>query len=110
MKIGLVFPHQLFEEHELFRSCDCLLLIEEPLFFSQYPFHKKKIILHRASMKALLEEQSRISSNWKYISHDRASSLQIENELTSFSNLKKNIFPVFLSEVDFESFRGVVVS
>ncbi|MDP5076070.1 MAG: cryptochrome/photolyase family protein, partial [Flavobacteriales bacterium] len=83
MKIGLVFPHQLFEEHELFRSCDCLLLIEEPLFFSQYPFHKKKVILHRASMKAFLEEQSRSSSNWKYISHNDASSLQIENELKS---------------------------
>ena len=83
MKIGLVFPHQLFEEHELFRSCECLLLIEEPLFFSQYPFHKKKIILHRASMKAFLEEQSRTFFNWKYISHDQASSLQIENELKS---------------------------
>lgn len=81
MKVGLVFPHQLFEEHELFRSCDWLLLIEEPLFFSQYPFHKKKIILHRASMKAFLEEQSALSSNWKYISHEQASSLQIEQEL-----------------------------
>jgi deoxyribodipyrimidine photolyase-related protein len=83
MKIGVVFPHQLFEDHELFHSCDELFLIEEPLFFSQYKFHKKKIILHRASMKAFLEEQSKASSNWKYISHDEASSLQIENKLKS---------------------------
>ncbi len=78
MKVGLVFPHQLFENHELFEICDTVLLIEEPLFFSQYPFHKKKIILHRASMKAFLEEQSRSSSNWKYLSHNEASPLQIE--------------------------------
>ena len=74
MKIGLVFPHQLFEDHELFQACDEIFLIEEPLFFSQYKFHKKKIILHRASMKAFLEEQSGSSSNWKYISHEEASS------------------------------------
>ena len=71
MKVGLVFPHQLFEHHELFERSDIVLLIEEPLFFSQYRFHKKKIILHRASMKAFLEEQSRTSSNWKYISQRR---------------------------------------
>ncbi|MFM1771865.1 MAG: hypothetical protein RLZZ71_1007 [Bacteroidota bacterium] len=83
MRIGLVFPHQLFEDHELFRSCDEIFLIEEPLFFSQYKFHKKKIILHRASMKAFLEEQSNATSNWHYIAHDEASSLQIENKLKS---------------------------
>ena len=83
MKIGIVFPHQLFEDHELFHSCDELFLIEEPLFFSQYRFHKKKIILHRASMKAFLEEQSNASSNWNYISHDEASFLQIESKLKS---------------------------
>ena len=27
-------------------------LIEEHLFFTQYPFHKEKLVLHRASMKA----------------------------------------------------------
>jgi deoxyribodipyrimidine photolyase-related protein len=85
MKIGLVFPHQLFEEHELFRACDCLLLIEEPLFFSQYPFHKKKIILHRASMKAFLEEQQNASSHWKYISHEESSTEKIEALLASKS-------------------------
>ncbi|MFM7770921.1 MAG: cryptochrome/photolyase family protein, partial [Bacteroidota bacterium] len=81
MKIGLVFPHQLFEHHEIFDSCNTLLLIEEPLFFSQYPFHKKKIILHRASMRAFMEEQSKKSSKWQYIAHDNATSKNIKNEL-----------------------------
>ncbi|MFM9421915.1 MAG: hypothetical protein RIR06_376 [Bacteroidota bacterium] len=83
MKVGLVFPQQLFEHHELFERSNIVLLIEEPLFFSQYRFHKKKIILHRASMKAFLDEQSRTYSNWKYLSNDKATSLHIENELKS---------------------------
>ena len=28
-----------------------VLLIEEPLFFTQYDFHIQKLVLHRASMK-----------------------------------------------------------
>jgi deoxyribodipyrimidine photolyase-related protein len=84
MKIGLVFPHQLFETHEMFDVCDKILLIEEPLFFSQYPFHKKKIILHRASMRAFLEEQSKNASNWHYINHENADSQKIINALNTF--------------------------
>jgi len=45
----LLFPHQLFfpfpEEQEI-------VLWEHPLYFSQYPFHRQKLVLHRASMKA----------------------------------------------------------
>ena len=97
MKIGLVFPHQLFENHELFQACDEIFLIEEPLFFSQYKFHKKKIILHRASMKAFLEEQSGSSSNWHYISHEEASS---ENMLALLASKSVNEL-LWIDTVDF---------
>ncbi len=50
-KIGLVFPHQLIEDNPLIPTCETIYLIEEFLFFKQYPFHKQKIALHRASMK-----------------------------------------------------------
>jgi deoxyribodipyrimidine photolyase-related protein len=49
-KISLIFPHQLFADTSLWQE-DCYL-IEEQLFFTQYPFHKQKLVLHRASMKA----------------------------------------------------------
>lgn len=50
--IQLIFPHQLFEDlSQLDRSFE-IYLIEEWLFFKQYPFHKQKIVFHRASMKA----------------------------------------------------------
>lgn len=46
----LIFPHQLFEGIEPLRNKK-VLLIEEPLFFTQYRFHIQKLVLHRASMK-----------------------------------------------------------
>jgi deoxyribodipyrimidine photolyase-related protein len=51
MKIGLIFPHQLFEEIGHFNECNKIYLIEEYLYFKQYPFHKQKIAFQRASMK-----------------------------------------------------------
>ncbi|MBC7615704.1 MAG: cryptochrome/photolyase family protein, partial [Pedobacter sp.] len=47
-KIGIVFPHQLFEDNII---ADTIYLVEEELFFNQYNFHKQKIAFHRASMK-----------------------------------------------------------
>ena len=49
-KISLIFPHQLFADTSLWQD-ECYL-IEEDLYFTQFPFHKQKLVLHRASMKA----------------------------------------------------------
>ncbi|TRX61344.1 cryptochrome/photolyase family protein [Fulvivirga sp. M361] len=52
MEIALVFPHQLFEKTPVLNSdLERVILIEDHLFFKQYPFHKMKLVLHRASMK-----------------------------------------------------------
>jgi deoxyribodipyrimidine photolyase-related protein len=48
---ALVYPHQLFDPHPALADADCAFLIEDPLFFTQYPFHQQKLVLHRASMK-----------------------------------------------------------
>lgn len=49
--IGLIFPHQLFEDISPWKGCEKVYLIEEYLFFKQYNFHKQKLAYHRASMK-----------------------------------------------------------
>lgn len=47
----LVFPHQLFPDLTgKFPTTDTFW-IEDPLFFCQYPFHRQKLMLHRASMR-----------------------------------------------------------
>jgi deoxyribodipyrimidine photolyase-related protein len=51
MKVGILFPHQLFEQHRLIGTCNVIYLVEEWLYFRQYRFHKRKIAFHRASMK-----------------------------------------------------------
>ena len=48
----LIFPHQLFENHPAIEKDRAVYLVEEALFFNQFSFHKKKLVLHRASMKA----------------------------------------------------------
>ena len=50
-QINIVFPHQLFEKSPLFKTDAPVYLLEEYLFFKQYPFHKQKIAFHRATMK-----------------------------------------------------------
>lgn len=48
----LIFPHQLFEFHPALKQKRKIFLIEHPRYFTDFNFHKQKIVLHRASMKA----------------------------------------------------------
>ncbi len=50
MKIFILYPNQLFKNISNLKDKK-VLLIEEPLFFTQYNFHAQKLVLHRASMK-----------------------------------------------------------
>lgn len=47
----LIYPHQLFEGLLTQQVIKTFILVEEPLFFTQFAFHKKKLMFHRASMK-----------------------------------------------------------
>ena len=47
---ALVYPHQLWKDNPAVASARQIVLVEDPLFFSQYRFHGQKLILHRASM------------------------------------------------------------
>ncbi|HRG23046.1 MAG TPA: cryptochrome/photolyase family protein [Chitinophagaceae bacterium] len=52
LQLTLIFPHQLFRNHPALSKENPVCLVEEYLFFSQYQFHKQKLMLHRAAMKA----------------------------------------------------------
>jgi deoxyribodipyrimidine photolyase-related protein len=65
--VVLVFPHQL-HGYLPEQSSGCpVVLIEEELFFTHFPFHKKKLVLHRASMKAAEESLIRRGESVIYI-------------------------------------------
>ncbi|MCE2982295.1 MAG: cryptochrome/photolyase family protein [Parachlamydia sp.] len=56
----LIFPDQLFAEHPSLQTGRPVILAEEFLFFRVQPFHKQRLILLRASMRAyrnFLEKQ-----------------------------------------------------
>jgi deoxyribodipyrimidine photolyase-related protein len=48
---ALIYPHQLFADHPALTGVRRAVMIEDPLLFTQFPFHRQKLILHRASMK-----------------------------------------------------------
>lgn len=57
MKALVLFPHQLhFDLSQIPNDFACIFLVEEFLFFRQYPFHKQKLLFHRASMKAYADQ------------------------------------------------------
>jgi deoxyribodipyrimidine photolyase-related protein len=67
MTVNLLFPHQLFHDHEFHKNGFLTYLIEEYLFFQQYNFHKQKIAYHRASMQAYLAVMKKKKNKVHYI-------------------------------------------
>lgn len=47
---ALIYPHQLYEDHPALVGTASAVMVEDPLLFSQFPFHRQKLILHRATM------------------------------------------------------------
>ena len=71
MTIGLIFPHQLFHQHPAIKQGLPVYLIEEELFFTQFKFHKQKVILHKASMYAYASKLKEEGYEVNYIAtHD----------------------------------------
>ncbi len=53
---ALIYPHQLFDPHPAVVGARTVFLVEDPLFFQQYAFHRQKLMLHRATMKRYARE------------------------------------------------------
>lgn len=81
-KAVLIFPHQLFEHHPCLDKKLPIYLIEHPRFFTNFTFHKQKIMLHRASMKAYYDLLIKNRHDVTYINFTEAQKL--------FTLLKKN--------------------
>jgi deoxyribodipyrimidine photolyase-related protein len=65
--ISLVFPNQLFAAYPALHAGQEVVLVEEFLFFKQYNFHKQKIVLHRATMKAYADTLQKQGYSVTYI-------------------------------------------
>lgn len=67
---ALIYPHQLFEKHPALSARRMHFLIEDPLFFTQYAFHKQKLFFHRASMLTYQQWLEKKGYQTKYIGHN----------------------------------------
>ncbi len=70
--VSLVFPHQLFKHHPALERGHPVFLIEEWLFFQQYPFHFQKLVLHRASMQQYQSYLSELGYTVHYVNTTEA--------------------------------------
>ncbi len=81
--VNIIFPHQLFLKSPLIENNHEIYLIEEFLFFKQYPFHKQKIAFHRASMK---NYQDFLKSKGKTVHY-----IDAQNKLADIRNFNAEI-------------------
>ena len=56
MEATLIYPHQLFKNHNAIKKDRTIFLIEESLILTEFPIHRQKLLLHRLSMKAFEKE------------------------------------------------------
>lgn len=66
--IFLIFPVHLFKDIRPLKNARCLL-IEDPIYFTKFAFHKTKLVFHRASMKAYYDYLRNNGINVKYIEY-----------------------------------------
>ena len=52
----IILPQQLYEK-KFFPKKYKYILYEHPQYFKKYNFNKKKLIMHRASMKLFFDKQ-----------------------------------------------------
>jgi deoxyribodipyrimidine photolyase-related protein len=77
----IVLPTHLFEHHALLDTARPVYLIEDEQYFTAHAYHKQKLILHRASMKAYEALLKKRGMHTHYIEYSKAKNL--------FSTLKK---------------------
>ena len=89
----LVFPHQVFEISLSADKNIHFIFVEDDLYFRQYPFHKQKLILHRASMKSLYSQMINKGFTASYI--------ETSTKRDSMKNLEDTLKQNNISEVSF---------
>ena len=63
----VIFPNQLFKDTTALAGVDEVYLVEETLLFKEFRFNKKKLILHRASMRYYADYLRRKGISVNYI-------------------------------------------
>jgi len=88
MIIFLIFPTQLFEYKYLPKNIkyDAIYIIEEPIYFTKYKFHKLKLAYHRASMKSYYDYLNKYVKKIKYYEFSENYISDLKSDMVFFYN------------------------
>jgi len=92
--VAVVFPNQLFTASPVLSEAQAVFLLEHPRFFHAFRFHQKKLVFHRASMKAYADELAKKGREVHYV--DQAKLV----DSGSLDNLLRSCRPEHLYVVD----------
>ena len=116
----IILPHQLFKE-EYFKKYNInnITIWEHPQYFTKYKFNKKKIILHRASMKYYYDYLSKLgkykidyinfnsdiklSKSNNYYIFDPIDKINIDKKINNMNIIESPNF--ILTKKDYEKYR-----
>jgi len=65
--VHVVLPVTLFRDERAYREAGLVLVYEDPRYFSEARFHKAKLVLHRASMRAFYSSELRSARRKRYV-------------------------------------------
>ncbi len=72
-EVVLVLPHQLFENQPLIDGQQLVIFVGTSTdFLPTFYFHKKKLVLHRASMRFYYDELQKKGITTHYLSFDQS--------------------------------------
>jgi len=91
---AIVYPHQLWGKNPAVAAAEIVVLVEDPLFFTQYQFHVQKLVLHRASMTEFMQ---RCEGFGKQVHRIDSKSISCSSEIGAILKSKK-ISKAFLVE------------
>jgi deoxyribodipyrimidine photolyase-related protein len=86
--VAIIFPHQLFESHPALSITRDACLVEDERFFTDFKFHKKKLLFHIESMLSYKKELIANGYKVRYIKQDAANAGSILAGLLSRKSLK----------------------
>ena len=84
----LLLPNQLFEKKHLDKK-QTIHLWEHPHYFKDYNYNKKKLILHRASMRAYYDYLVKNKFKVEYVPFSKKYSFKAGEEYTMFDPINK---------------------
>ncbi len=82
----LILPHQLYNKSFLPKDIENIIIWEHPHYFKKYKYNKKKLVLHRASMKYYYDYLKDNNYNVRYIEFNKKPTI---NNYTVFDPIDK---------------------